>query len=108
MDQPQKPLLEQLRELLRGRHYSLRTEESYVDWARRYVIFHGKRHPRDLGADELLAFLNHLAIDLEVSASTQIRRAPPCSFCTASCSWLTRGICGGSRALRSRIVCRRC
>ncbi len=71
MDQPQKPLLEQLRELLRGRHYSLRTEESYVDWARRYVIFHGKRHPRDLGADELLAFLNHLAIDLEVSASTQ-------------------------------------
>ncbi|MBX0326445.1 integron integrase [Oscillochloris sp. ZM17-4] len=71
MEQPQKPLLEQLRELLRGRHYSLRTEESYLDWARRYIIFHGKRHPRDMGADEILAFLNHLAVELNVSASTQ-------------------------------------
>ncbi|NNJ09000.1 integron integrase [Chloroflexales bacterium ZM16-3] len=71
MEQPQKPLLEQLRELLRSRHYSLRTEESYLDWVRRYVIFHGKRHPRDMGADEMLAFLNHLAVELNVSASTQ-------------------------------------
>lgn len=71
MDQPQKPLLEQLRDLLRSRHYSLRTEESYLDWVRRYVLFHGKRHPRELGTDELLAFLNHLAVELNVSASTQ-------------------------------------
>ncbi|NTW04473.1 MAG: integron integrase, partial [Oscillochloris sp.] len=50
MDQPQKPLLEQLRDLLRSRHYSLRTEETYLDWVRRYILFHGKRHPRELGA----------------------------------------------------------
>lgn len=71
MDKPQSPLLEQLRDLLRSRHYSLRTEESYVDWARRYILFHGKRHPRELGGDAILAFLNHLALDLNVSASTQ-------------------------------------
>ncbi len=71
MEQPQKPLLEQLRDHLRSRHYSLRTEESYLDWVRRYVLFHDKRHPRDLGVDALLAFLNHLAVELNVSASTQ-------------------------------------
>ncbi|MEI7643104.1 MAG: integron integrase [Chloroflexales bacterium] len=71
MEQPQKPLLEQLRDQLRSRHYSLRTEESYLDWVRRYVLFHDKRHPRDLGVDALLAFLNHLAVELNVSASTQ-------------------------------------
>jgi integron integrase len=67
----QKPLLEQLRDLLRSRHYSLRTEESYLDWVRRYVAFHGERHPSELGTDEMLAFLNHLAVELNVSASTQ-------------------------------------
>ena len=71
MEHSQKPLLEQLRDLLRSRHYSLRTEESYLDWVRRYVLFHGKRHPRDLGVDAMLAFLNHLAVELNVSASTQ-------------------------------------
>jgi integron integrase len=71
MDLPSNPLLEQLRNLLRSRHYSLRTEETYLDWVRRYILFHGKRHPRDLGVDEMLAFLNHLAVDLNVSASTQ-------------------------------------
>ncbi len=71
MPESQRPLLEQLRDLLRSRHYSLRTEETYLDWVRRYVLFHQKRHPRELGADEVVAFLNHLATDLHVAASTQ-------------------------------------
>jgi integron integrase len=71
MEQPQSPFLDQLRDLLRSRHYSLRTEESYLDWVRRYVSFHGGVHPRDLGAEAMLAFLNHLAVELNVSASTQ-------------------------------------
>ena len=69
---PRPPkLLDQMRAALRLRHYSLRTEESYTDWARRYILFHGKRHPRELGAHEVQAFLSHLAVDRRVSASTQ-------------------------------------
>ena len=64
-------LLEQLRNRIRFRHYSLRTEGAYVHWVRRYVRFHGRRHPRELGADHVTAFLSSLANDRHVSASTQ-------------------------------------
>ena len=53
------------------RHYSLRTEKSYVKWIRRFILFHGKRHPRELGASEIGAFLSDLAVARGVSASTQ-------------------------------------
>ncbi|MDI3259259.1 MAG: integron integrase [Sinobacteraceae bacterium] len=64
-------LLDRMREALRVAHYSLRTEQAYVDWARRFILFHGKRHPRDMGAAEVGAFLTHLATERKVSASTQ-------------------------------------
>ena len=64
-------LLEQLRIHLRTRHYSIRTEEAYLDWARRFILHHGKRHPKDMGAVEVEAFLSHLAVERQVSASTQ-------------------------------------
>jgi integron integrase len=64
-------LLDRLRAEIRLRHYSIRTEEAYVDWARRFILFHGKRHPREMGADEVSAFLSYLAIERNVSASTQ-------------------------------------
>jgi len=64
-------LLARLREALRVRHYSLRTERAYVDWVRRFVVFHGKRHPEQLGAVEVQAFLTHLAVERTVSSSTQ-------------------------------------
>ncbi len=56
---------------MRTRHYSIRTEESYVNWSRRYILFHNKRHPSAMGAEEINAFLTHLAVDRTVSASTQ-------------------------------------
>lgn len=56
---------------LRAKHYSLRTERAYVDWARRYILFHGKRHPSELGALHVNAFLTHLAVQAKVAASTQ-------------------------------------
>ncbi len=73
MDTPSQPprLLDQLRALLRLKHYSLRTEEAYESWVRRFILFHGKRHPKDMGALEVEAFLTHLAVDRKVSASTQ-------------------------------------
>ncbi len=67
----QPRLLDQLRSAIRLRHYSIRTEQSYVHWVRRYVLFHGKRHPAEMGADEVTRFLSHLAVDRHVSASTQ-------------------------------------
>jgi integron integrase len=64
-------LLDRVRERLRVKHYSIRTEEQYVSWIRRYVLFHGKRHPREMGEREVEAFLTHLAVAGNVSASTQ-------------------------------------
>ena len=63
-------LLDRVREEIRTRHYSRRTEEAYVSWIRRFIVFHGKRHPRDLGEVEVSAYVSHLAAR-GVSASTQ-------------------------------------
>ncbi len=65
------PFLASVREAIRVRHFSLRTEEAYVGWIRRFILFHRKRHPRDMGEAEVQAFLNHLAVRRKVSASTQ-------------------------------------
>jgi integron integrase len=64
-------LLDQVRQLLRLRHYSLRTEEAYLGWMRRYILFHGKRHPRELDEKDISAFLSSLALQGKVAASTQ-------------------------------------
>ncbi|HWK74396.1 MAG TPA: integron integrase [Povalibacter sp.] len=64
-------LLDQVRELIRIRHYSIRTEQAYLQWIRRFILFHNKRHPRDMGAPEVTAFLSDLAIRRNVAASTQ-------------------------------------
>jgi site-specific recombinase XerD len=66
-----KKLLDQLREELRLKHYSYRTEQAYVDWVRRFILFHNKRHPAEMGAPEIRAFLAHLAQERNVSAPTQ-------------------------------------
>jgi integron integrase len=64
-------LLEQARELLRAKYYSRRTEEAYLGWIRRYILFFQKRHPREMGGAEVARYLSHLASEGEVSASTQ-------------------------------------
>ena len=64
-------LLDLVRARIRFKHYSLRTEQAYVDWIRRYVRFHGNRHPSELGHGEVVAYLTHLATDLNVASSTQ-------------------------------------
>ena len=64
-------LLEEVRDLIRTLHYSYRTEEAYLNWIRQYILFHGKRHPTEMGAAEVSAFLTHLAVKRQVAASTQ-------------------------------------
>ena len=68
---PPPRLLDRLRTEIRTRHYSIRTESAYVDWARRFIYFHNKRHPQDMGAAEVGAFLSYLATERDVSAATQ-------------------------------------
>ena len=69
MKQPR--LLDRVRNALRVRHYSLRTEEAYINWIKRYIYFHNKKHPESLGEKEIAGFLSYLATEKHVSASTQ-------------------------------------
>ncbi len=68
---PPARLLDQVRDRIRFRHYSIRTEQAYVDWIKRFIRFHGKRHPATMGAAEVELFLTDLAVVHDVSASTQ-------------------------------------
>src|SRR5437867_499539 len=70
-DAPKPRLLDRVRGALRARHYSRRTEDVYVAWIRRYILFHGKRHPSEMGAAEVTRFLSSLAVEGKVAASTQ-------------------------------------
>jgi len=69
--EPRTKLLDQMRNVIRLKHMSLRTEEAYVSWVKRFILFHDKRHPADMGADDIRAFLTHLAVHGKVAASTQ-------------------------------------
>jgi integron integrase len=71
MESREPKLLDRVREAIRTRHYSPRTERTYVGWIRRFILFHGRRHPRDMGESEVVAFLSSLATAGRVSASTQ-------------------------------------
>jgi integron integrase len=64
-------LLDRVRGVLRRKHYSIRTERSYVDWIRRFILFHGRRHPSQMGKAEVSAYLTHLGVERDVAASTQ-------------------------------------
>jgi integron integrase len=68
---PKRKLLDQVRDAIRLKHYSYKTEQSYVAWIRRYILFHNKRHPQEMGTEEVEAFLTHLAVTENVAASTQ-------------------------------------
>jgi integron integrase len=68
---PAPRFMDVVRDRMRVKHYSIRTEKSYSDWIKRFIFFHNKKHPKDMGAPEVVAFLTHLATELRVSASTQ-------------------------------------
>jgi integron integrase len=101
-------LLDQLRGRLRVKHYSIRTEQAYVDWVRRFILFHGKRHPKDLGAAEVEAYLTHLAVRGRVSASTQNQAKSAILFLfreviNSELPWLD-GIVGARKTQRLPVV----
>jgi hypothetical protein len=63
--------LDQIKAVIRAKHYARRTEEAYLHWARQFILFHGKRHPLELSELEVGSFLQHLAVKRLVAASTQ-------------------------------------
>ena len=63
--------MDQVRHVIRCKHYSIRTEQSYVDWIKRFIFFHDRKHPKDLGEKHISAFLTHLAVQRKVASSTQ-------------------------------------
>lgn len=69
-----KKLLDIMRDKIRFKHYSIKTEQSYIGWAKRYIFFHNKIHPKDMGKLEIEQFLTHLATELKVSPTTQNKR----------------------------------
>jgi integron integrase len=66
-----RKLLDQVSDAIRLKHYSLRTEQTYKEWIKRFILFHGKRHPKEMGVEEIQDYLSHLAVEKNVSASTQ-------------------------------------
>src|SRR5512134_652092 len=78
---PDRPrLLDELRRCIRCRHYGFRTEQAHVEWTRRFVRFHGMRHPRVMGGEEVVAFLDHLANERDVAAPTHNQALSPLLF----------------------------
>ena len=80
LDQACTELCRSVRDAIRLKHYSIRTEQAYVNWIKRYIYFHNVRHPAEMGAAEVQAFLTHLAVEGNVAASTvwlSSRRSPP-------------------------------
>ncbi len=74
-------LLDQVRDVIRRKHYSIRTEQAYVDWIKRFITYHNKRHPAEMAQEEIAQFLTHLARDLHVAPSTQnqhVKASPTC------------------------------
>ena len=82
--QPLK-LLGQVSAKMRVKHYSFRTKKNYIDWIKRYIWHFDKRHPKDMGAVEVEAFLTHLAVQRNVSASTQNQAKVPYCICIKRC-----------------------
>jgi len=64
-------LLDQVRDVVRKKHYSIRTEQAYVQWIRRFILFHNKRHPKDMGEIEISQYISYLATYRKVASSTQ-------------------------------------
>lgn len=86
-----RKLLDQVRDAVRLKHYSYSTEKTYVYWIRRFILFHNKRHPNEMGTPEITQFLTHLAVVERVAASTQNQALNALLFLYRVCSYRISG-----------------
>ena len=103
----QKPL-DRLRDACLVRHYSIRTEGAYHDWCKRFILFHHKRHPREMGTAEINAFLTHLAVEGHVAASTQNQAFSAILFLHRHVLKVEPGLVAGGSGRSSRSCCWSC
>ncbi len=108
MDDGKPKLLDQLRQQIRVRNYSIRTEAVYAEWVKRYIRFHHYRHPAEMGAVEIEAFLTHLAVKRDVSASTQNQALAALLFLYKEVLKLDLPWLQGSYGRRNPSICRWC
>jgi hypothetical protein len=107
MDRPDPPrLLARVRDKIRLKHYSIRTEQAYVDWIKRFIRFHGKRHPAALGAVEVETFLTDLAVARHVAAPTQNQAKSALLFLYKEVLDIDLPCSSASKAPGPRIACR--
>ena len=99
MNQPPK-LLDQMCHKLRLKHYSKRTEQAYLNWAKRFILFHDKRHPKEMGIQEVEQFLTYLAVDQEIAASTQNQALNAIRFLYTQVLEIELGMVKATRAKR--------
>ena len=78
---PAKKLLDQVRDIIRMKHYSPKTEKTYVGWIKRYILYHDKKHPKEMGVREIEAYLSYLATERKVAAATQNQAFNALLFC---------------------------
>ena len=86
MDTAPRKLPDQVRDKIRLKHYSIRTEKAYVNWIRRYLLFHNKRHPKEMVIPEVEVFLTYIAVNENVAVSTQNQAFSALFFCIAKFS----------------------
>ena len=99
------PFVEEVRAAIRVRHYSLRTEQAYLDWIRRFILFHGKLHSREMAEPEVAAFLTHLAVERRVAPGTQNLALNAIVFLYRHVLWRLLGVIAGIvRASRPPVV----
>ncbi len=82
---PKTTWLDQVRDAIWLQHMNIRIEESYISWIRRFIIFHHRRHPKDMGAEKIRGFLSHLAVDRQVRLPHRMLPCMRCFFCTVMC-----------------------
>src|SRR5450631_1737693 len=92
---PKLRFMEQCREVMRFRRLALRSEQAYLDWIKRFILFHAKRHPKDMGEVEVQMFLSHLAAHLKVAASTQNQALNALVFLYRHVLWRPLGVLEG-------------
>ena len=97
-----KKLLDQVRDAIRLKHYSYRTEQAYVGWIKRYIYFHNVRHPSEMGAPEVEAYLTHLAVKENVAASTQNQALSALLFLYREVLYQDLGLVDALRAKRPK------
>ena len=101
----EKKLLDRVRDTLRRKNYAYRTEQAYTSWIKRYILYHHKRHPEEMGEHDIEAFLTYLAVESCVSPSTQNQALAALQFLCSICPWTRKSCQHRQNGLNTFLLC---